>query len=367
MQKCWVTNFSENKEAENTKKLDIKIMRRLSLTTFAVLALVMSGCNGKKGAQTTQTTKALVKTELTTKSDVEQIANFSGTIEPYVQNVISPATPVRIDDILVDVGARVKKGQLLVKMDKTQYRQAMVQLSNLETDYQRMKSVYEANGISKQQLDAQLAQTEVSREAARNLLENVELTSPINGVVTGRYYDAGDMFSMSPKDGVVGVLTVMQMDKLKIEINVSEQYFPYIKMGMPVDIDVDIYKDKHFKGKVTLIYPSIDPATRTFKVEITIPNADMVLRPGMFSRVTLNFGSQERVMMPDIALQRQLGTNETYVFVVKDGVAVRKTITVGRHIGDMYEILTGVELGDEVVTAGASKLMDGSEIEIIKK
>ena len=334
------------------------------LISLAVLAVMMGGCNSKNTKQADQSAKVLVKTLPATQAEVEQIAEFTGIIQPYQQNVICPSTPVRIDDILVDVGAHVNKGQLLVKMDQTQYRQAMVQLANLENDYQRMKAVYEANGISKQQIDAQETQVKVSRESAENLLVNTELRSPLTGVVTGRYYDPGDMFSLSPKDGVTGILTVMQIDRLKIEINVSEQYFPDVKMGMPVELRIDLFPDQVFTGKVSLIYPAIDASTRTFTVEVTIPNGKQTLRPGMFSRATMNFGSHNGVLVEDLALQKQVGSNEKYVFVVKDGKAERRTVDVGRQIGHKYAILSGIEPGEEVVVAGMSKLSDGTEVEV---
>lgn len=348
-----------------------KNMKRLSVATLVALSMVMVSCSGSgnktKNANDSIPTAILVKTALTTEADVEQIAQFTGTIQPFLENNICPSMPVRIDQINVEVGDRVSKGQVLVRMDQTQFRQASVQLANLEIDYQRTKSVYDAGGISKQQLDQLFTQVEVARENVKNLKENIELRSPINGVVTGRYYDAGDMFSLSPKDGVVGVLTVMQISQLKVQVNVSEQYFPKVKIGMPVDIAVDIYPNEEFKGKVSLIYPAIDATTRTFTVEVTIPNGNNKLRPGMFSRVTLNLGKQLRVLLPDLALQKQIGSNEKYVFVVKGDVVNRTTVTVGRQIGQDYEVLTGLTAGEQVVTGGATKLMDQTKIEISQK
>lgn len=338
-------------------------MNRVAFVSLLVLAVAASGCRQKK-QEDNKSALPLVKVAPATSAEVDQVAEFTGTIQPYQENVIGPASPGRIDEILVDVGARVTKGQLLVKMDGTQYRQTAVQLAQQELDYKRMEAVYQAAGISKQQLDAQLAQVEVSREAAQNLQENIDLRSPLTGVVTGRYYDPGDMYSLSPKDGVTGILTVMQIDRLKVQIHVSEQYFLQVKEGMPADIRLDLFPETVFPAKVTLVYPAIDAATRTFTVEITIPNANLKLRPGMFCRVALNFGKAERVMIPDLAVQKQSGTNEKYVFVVRDSVAHRRTVDVGRQIGKQYEVLSGVTAGEEVVTAGAARLLEDAKVEI---
>ncbi|MBQ4279004.1 MAG: efflux RND transporter periplasmic adaptor subunit [Rikenellaceae bacterium] len=329
----------------------------------AVLAL--AGCKSRnQQAATGQVQKILVKTAPAHTAEIERIAEFTGTIEPDKQNNICPSTPVRIDEILVEVGDRVKKGQLLVKMDQTQYRQNAVQLANLETDFQRLKTVYEAGGASKQQVDQAETQIAVLREATANLKENIELRSPIDGVVTGRYYDAGDMFSLSPVDGVVGVLTVMQINPLKVIVHVSEQYFPEVKLGMPVDLLVDIYPDRTFNGKVSLIYPAIDASTRTFPVEVSIPNASGTLRPGMYARATLNLGKDTGVVVSDLAVQKQIGTNEKFVYVVKDSTAERRTVTTGRQIGNEVHILSGVDSGDQVVTAGITRLSDGAPVEV---
>lgn len=349
---------------------NVETMRKLSLLSLAAAAVTLASCSGgKKPAATTSSgeiEKVVVKVSQAISMEVEQIAEFTGTILPYKENAISPSIPTRIDNILVDVGDRVSQGQLLVKMDQTQYRQAAVQLATLETDLQRIKAVYEANGIPKQQLDAQQAQVDVSRASVQNLLENTELRSPISGVVTGRYYDPGDLYSGTPRNGMSGILTVMQIDRVKIQINVSEQYFPVVNLGLPVSIKLDIFPDTAFDGKVSLIAPAIDASTRTFMVEITIPNGSMKLRPGMFSRVALNLGKAQHVVIPDLAIQRQIGTNERFVYVVSDSIAIRRSVTVGRQLDKRYEILSGVENGEQVVTAGASKLTDGMTVEITR-
>lgn len=326
-----------------------------------ILPLVLVGC-GPKAAPDTAAKKALVKVTTSVERDVEQQAQFTGTIEPFLLNNISPSLGLRIDKIYVDVGDRVSKGQLLVEMDKRQYLQAAVQLSNLEVDYLRTERLFQEGGVSKQQLDQLETQLAVSKHAADNLRENADLISPISGVITERAYDPGDVYAVSSGK----ILTVMQLDRVKVKVNVSEQYFPQVKEGMPVDIALDVYPGVTFDGKVTLVYPALDGATRTFTIEITIPNANGKLRPGMFSRVTLNFGKLLHVLVPDVAVQKQIGTNERYVFVVKDGKVDRRIVTLGRVLGTDYEILSGVNNGDVVVTAGAQKLIDGSEVEITK-
>jgi len=342
-------------------------MRTKVLGSFAILlaALMVTGCNRskkKEAAAVEEGPKAvLVVTRVAEMANVEQIAEFTATIDPFQQNNIAPSVPGRIDQILVDVDAKVSKGALLAVMDRTQYAQLAAQLANLEADNARLKAVYDAGGISKSQMDQSDTQLSVQREAIRNLRENIELRSPINGVVTAKNYDAGDLYTGMP------ILTVMQMNPLKVKADISEIYFPQVKVGQPVEINVDMFPDKEFAGRVSLIYPAINAQTHTFTVEITIPNNNLTLRPGMFARTTLKFGSRPGVMVEDLAVQKQFGTNEKFVYIAKEGKAERRTVTIGRLIGSQINILSGVQSGEEVITTGFSKLSDGTEITVSKQ
>lgn len=329
---------------------------------LATAVVVMPGCKGKKTDAVQEDSvvkKVLVTTKVANMESIPQTAEFTSNIKGFKENDIAPTTPVRIEKIFVEVGDKVRKNQLLAKMDPTQLNTTSVQLANTEADYKRIKQVYEAGGISKQEMDAAETELSVLRDSYENLLVNTELRSPIDGIVTARNFDPGNLYS-----GSVPVLTVMQINQVKVSVSISEQYFPQVKLGMPAEIRVDMYPDKVFEGKVTLISPAIDADTRTFNVEITIPNSNLELRPGMFSRTTLNFGSKEGIMVEDISVQKQAGTNEKYVYIVQDGKAVRRVVTTGVQIGSMINILTGVNDGDEVVLTGISNLKNGSEVEV---
>ena len=198
--------------------------KQITITgAIALAALLTTGCGNNSVQQTTdEPQKVAVKTVMTVSEEVERIAEFTGNIEANAVNTIGANQPVRINRILVDVGSAVSKGQLLVEMDPTNYIQAQVQLTNVEQDYSRLKSVYDAGGVAKQQIDQMETQLRVLREQVANLKENIELRSPVNGVVTARNFDAGDLYMISP----AGILTVMEINTLRITMGVSEQFFP---------------------------------------------------------------------------------------------------------------------------------------------
>ncbi|MCD8073194.1 MAG: efflux RND transporter periplasmic adaptor subunit [Alistipes sp.] len=338
-------------------------MKKISFIAPVLLmaAVAMTGCIGKKKTvETVEEPKAPVKTQLAYYEEIDNTQEFTSTIHGYKENNIAPSlSMVRIDNIFVDVGQNVSRGQLLVKMDPTNFNQSNIQLMNLEADYNRIKAVYDAGGISRQELDQIETSLAVQREQTDNLKVNIELRSPIDGVVTQRNYDPGDLYSGTP------ILQVMQINTLKVTVSISEQYFPYVIMNMPTEIRVDMYPGQVFEGKVSLIYPAIDASTRTFNVEITIPNKDRLLRPGMFSRTILHFGKMPAIMVEDVAVQKQVGSNDKYLFIVKDGMAERREVTTGRQIGNKIQILTGLDDGDEVIITGISRLDNGTNVEII--
>ena len=135
---------------------------------------------------------------------------------------------------------------------------------------------------------------------------------------------------------------------------------------MEVKVVVDIYGDDEFNGKVSLVYPTIDPRTHTFPVEINIANANEKIRPGMYARVIVDMGSQEHVVVPDVSIIKQQGSGDRYVYVYKDGKVSYNKVEIGRRLGDSYELISGVNDGDQVAISGLARLNNGMEVEIAK-
>ncbi|MBP1670988.1 MAG: mdtA [Bacteroidetes bacterium] len=289
---------------------------------------------------------------------VNQIAEFTGNIEPYAKNSISSSASQRIEKIYVEVGTRVRKGQLLVQMENLNYGNAKTQIENLKIDMSRIDALYAAGGVSKQQSDQIHTQVKVAEESLRNLDKNTKLLSPIDGVVTQRNFDNGDLTMGQP------ILVVMQLQPVKIMISISEEFFPKVKIGTPVEISLDIYEGQKFPGKVSLIYPTIDAASRTFQVQVSINNPKMEIRPGMFARAKVELGAKNRVVVPDKSVIKQQGTNDKYIYVLDGETVLFTKVELGRRIGAQYEILSGIENGQKVVVAGMNNLVDKAKVEV---
>ena len=339
-----------------------------SFQLAAVLVAAMLGaCSGgeEKKAETaveTVVTKPVVKLATVTSRDVAQIGEYTATVEAEAKNSIAPTSPGRISQIFVEVGDYVRKGQKLVQMDAANLTQLKLQLDNQEKEFNRVDELYKVGGASKAEWDAAKTNLDVRRSSYENLLENTQLLSPLDGVITERRFDEGNLYSSSDKP----VLVVQQITPVKLIVNVSEQNFPKVTKGMPVTVKLDVYEGEEFEGKVSLVYPTIDAATHTFPVEVSLPNASKRVRPGMFARVTMNFGSKNHVVVPDMAVVKRAGSGDRYVYVYNNGKVSYNKVELGRRIGSEYELISGVDNNSQVVIAGQNRLADDVEVEVIQ-
>jgi RND family efflux transporter MFP subunit len=252
----------------------------------------------------------------------------------------------------------VKKGQVVAEMDQTQLAQVELQLRNNETELNRLRGLYEVGGLSKSDLDAIEMAYNVSKTQYDNLKENATLVSPINGVITARNYDAGDMYAMSAP-----IYVVEQIAPVKLLIGISETDYSKVKKGDSVEITADAIPGKTFYGKINKIYPTVDPATRTFTVEVVVANNYNTLRPGMFARAKVNFGVNNSVVIPDVAVVKQQGSGERFVYILnEDGTVTYQKVVLGRRMGAEYEVLEGISDGAKIVTGGMIRLKDGVKV-----
>ena len=340
-----------------------------SFQLAAVLVAAMLGaCSGgeEKKAETTAAEtvveKPAVKLATVTSRDVEQIGEYTATVEAEAKNNIAPTASGRISKIFVEVGDYVRKGQKLVQMDAANLTQLKLQLDNQETEFKRVDELYKVGGASKSEWDAAKTNLDVRRSSYENLLENTQLVSPLNGVVTARNFDNGDLYTSTQ----MPVLVVEQIAPVKLMVNVSEPNFPKVTKGMPVKVKLDVYGDEEFEGKVSLVYPTIDAATHTFPVEVTLANANQRVRPGMFARVTMNFGTKNHVVVPDMAVVKRAGSGDRFVYVYNNGKVSYNKVELGRRMDTEYELISGVDNNAQVVIAGQTRLADGVEVEVIQ-
>lgn len=297
---------------------------------------------------------------------VEQ--NITATIYAFEETYLSPALQGRIRSVKVEVNDHVKKGQLLVEMDRTQLDQTRLQYETLKTDLARMDTLLQYGSVTQQSYDQMKSQVETTELVLRNLEENTLMRAPHNGIITGKYYNNGELFSPTPNTqaGKAALISMIQIDPVKVMVNLSESYLPLVKVGTEARITTDVYPGEAFKGSIFRIHPTINEGSRTFTVEVKVPNKDERLRPGMFARVSLKFGEKDALLVPSIAVLQTTGTNERYIMLNDNGKARKVTVKIVARHDDQLEIASSqLQGGEQLIYAGQSNLENGDPVEVM--
>ena len=347
-------------------------MNRKICSLIIAACILLASCGSREnqsGAATGTADSASVipvKVIPVSRTMIARTIDYTSTIMAYEEVNLAPSTPGRVDQIYVEVGDRVQKGQDLFLMDRTQYYANKIQLASLEKDLARLDTLLKVGSVKEQLYDQTKAQYEVMRANVDFMEENTLLEAPFAGIITGKYLEDGELYSGAPgMSGKSAVVTLMQINPVKIIVSISEQYFPLIKNGMKVRVVADVYPDKSFEGTIFRIHPTIDAMSRSFRAEVRISNGREQLRPGMFARAYLDMGEEEAFVVPANAVMLQEGTNERYIFVVENGTAIRKNVILGQRFDDRFEIAGGdLKEGDSLVTEGQARLMNGQKVEI---
>ena len=336
-------------------------VRTIIYVAAAVMAVSCGNNNSKTAEQPQAAEVRLPNVTIMAASykDVPQSDVYTANVEAYAKNNIAPQSPSRIQKIYVEVGDFVRAGQIVAKMDEVSLNQSKLSMANDSLEYSRIKKLYEQGGVSKSDFDAMELKYNVTRSQYQNLLENTILRSPVSGVITARNYDQGDMYGGSP------IYVVEQITPVKLYVGISEMDYTRVKKNDTVTLTADALPGKTFTGRIARIYPTIDAATHTFTAEVNVANGDRLLRPGMYARVTVNFGSNHSIVVPDDCVVKQQGSGVRSVFVLQaDNTVKEVVVTLGRHFGTEYEILSGIAEGDKVVVKGQASLKNGSKVNV---
>ena len=294
--------------------------------------------------------------------------NITSTVIAYEETYLSPALSGRIRSVKVEVNDHVKKGQLLVEMDRTQLEQTKLQYHQLKTDLARMDTLLRYGSITEQAYDQLNAQVETTELILENLEENTLLRAPYSGVITGKYYNDGELYSPTPNTpvGKAALISMIQVDPVKVMVNLSEKYLPLVKVGMAATVTTDVYPKEIFSGIVSRIHPTVNAASRTFVAEVKVPNRQDKLTPGMFARVSLKLGEGEALIVPAIAVMQQAGTNQRYIMLHENGSAKKVNVQIINRHDDQLEISSPeIKGGEQLIYAGQTRLEDGAPLNLV--
>jgi len=348
-----------------------------TFSAIMISGLILSGCSSKTQttavaasdpAAVTEKAPVPVKVASLAKTKIARTIDYTATVLPFEEVNMAPSTPGRIDKIYVEVGDRVGKNDKLFLMDRTQLYQLKLQLSSLEKDLTRLDTLLKSGSAKQQQYDQLKTQYDVTKTNVDFMEQNTLMQSPFTGIVTGKYFEDGEVYSGAPttQTGRASVVTVQQVNPLKVNVSISEQYYPLIRRGIKAEITADVYKNEIFTGTVYRISPTINSGTRSFDVELELPNRNELLKPGMFVRVSMDLGEVETFVVPANTVLVQEGTNTRFVYVEKSKLAQRIEVLIGKRFDDQLEIISNnLKEGDNLVTEGQARLINGDKIEIV--
>jgi membrane fusion protein (multidrug efflux system) len=259
-------------------------------------------------------------------------------------------------------GQQVTEGDLLVTLDD---REIAAQLAVAQATYEKVRSQYQRSDslratqvVSEAELDelaADVRRAEADVTAARARLDHCSIRAPISGVVGLRHISRG---------GLVGpdtlITTLDDIDEVKLHFAVPESYLATVRNGMQVNAATSVYPDEKFSGTVVTIDSRIDPVTRSVTVVARVANDSGILKPGMFMNVALKRERESVVLLPEAALSPRSGRQ--FVFIVEDGVASEREVSLGVRAPGRVEVKSGLEPGDTVVLEGVQKLRNGSPV-----
>jgi RND family efflux transporter MFP subunit len=282
----------------------------------------------------------------------------------------------------VEEGLDVKKGQQLAVIDHEVYQtqvdaaRAQVMASEVEVtdanrESRRIKALLEGGSATEQNRDkaitvmqtaeARLVSAKANLEMADiNLRESV-IRSPIDGVITAKHIDVGNMINVGQP-----IVTVTDMKTVKIVVAAPERYSGRIQVGMKAVVRVESLGEREFDARVYSVYPSLDEATHSVQAEIRLDNEQKVFRPGMFAKVSLVLQQQDNaiVVLGDVVLGGKI--DEPYVYVVEGGVAHKRIVKTGIVEGEDIEITEGLKAGEAIVVNGMQSLIDGTKVEVVR-
>ncbi len=356
-----------------------------AIIVFLILTLTISyriytnlAANKDRADKATQGRAVAVETAVVTRRDITPTLLFSANLEPVWSADISSKVDGRIDRLVVEEGDGVKAGDIVATLDTNELAAQVIQaegnlltaqagLEQAELDLRRNDALAKQGAVSLQTLDTMRIKRDLAlgqlRSAEGNMslltarLENANITAPRNGVVIKRFVQSG----YYTKSGSA-IVTLADTSSLLAKATVGEAQMQDIIIGSTVKVLVSALGNKEFSGVITRLSPAAASPSRTFTAEITIPNPQSELKPGIFANVSTPVQARKNVIaVPESALVMK--EDQKTVFVVNaQGVAQQSVLKLG-YVGEGYaEVLAGLQEGDVIITAGHNKVKDGSVI-----
>jgi len=327
-----------------------------------LLGLTLVGCEQEQQAVEVER-QTSVNVSIVGTSDEEVTRSFTGSIEGERQADLYAKISEAVEKVHFSEGKIVRAGQVVVSLDKdgpsSNFRQAQSLLNNSKKHFEKMELLYNEGAVSETQFDAARTDYEVNQAAFDAAAQLVRIESPVNGIVTSVDVSPGDFVGAGQK-----LATVASIDKLRIKLAVNARDIDYFLQGAKVTVNAEGV-DETGVGEVVSIARSADPETRAFQVEVGMDNASEAFSPGLFVAVGITLEELDDVIVVDRGAVLLLD-NQNVAFVVYNGTADKRTLTLGADLNGHVVVREGLSTGDTLVTLGQTYLDDGFKVKIIE-
>lgn len=352
--------------------------RKVTIFLLLALLIVLPGC--KKEAEEEKEVPLTVTAAEVKMRDITEKVRYAGFVKGASEVAVYPKAAGKLAEIYIKEGDYVKKGQVIARIDSSDYEVALkqarvglemakVQLKNAETNLERTRMLYEAGAASKQQLEGAetaaesarlgVEQAEAAIDAASVQVNNCTVTAPISGVAGKVNVSEGAMVSQQ-----VPITALADVSSLEVEIMVGESDINYVAAGGEVEVNVRSAREESYKGKIISISPLADQMKKSYPVKLRIVDKDDMIKPGMFAEASLSARSRGHVLaVPANALVAKGG--RTVVFVVdKESRARMKEVKIGLEGRDYVEVAKGLKEGEKVIVKGNTLVDDGTLVKV---
>ncbi len=366
----------------NFKDKRVKILVGLSVLLVAVVAFrIFNNIRNdrERAERITRGREIAVETGFPQRVRIMPELKFSGSLDPEWQAEVAPKVDGRIEKVYVKEGDKVKKGQVLAKLEQVDtdaellqargdYMDAETNLRKAERDLVRYEKLFTSGAVSEQAVDdyrfardnaaAKLEAARGTLRAKESAFSGTNIVAPASGIVAKRYFQEG----YYAKAGVP-LFAIADISTLKTVINIPEGQIDGVAVGNEANIILPAFSNRKIVGKVTSIAPVADLPAHTFSTEISVDNPEGLLA-GVFATVILNAEPRENVLtIPPRAIVMRDDQKTVYV-VGEDGIVKRRVLSVGYFNEELVEIVDGVKEGERIVTGGQNKLREGSKIKV---
>jgi RND family efflux transporter MFP subunit len=314
-------------------------------------------------------------TALTAKKEVfHHFVELQGDVQTKQNVLVYPETPGTLEKVFVTEGQKVSKGQVLAKIDDGGLQEQVAQLEATtalaQTTFERQKRLWDQKIGS----EIQYLQAKTSYESQKNTLKQLKIQlgkstikAPFSGIVDDVIKDEGTVVAPGPG---AELFRIVNLSNMYIEAAVPETYITNVTKGKDVEVYFPVLGEK-IDAKVRQSGNFINPANRTYQIEIAIPNSKNNIKPNLTAKLKINdYTNKEAILIPQSIISEN-ASGEQYVYIIKnekgnEGVATQTVVKTGKTQGDVIEILEGISTGDKLIEAGARSVKDGQEVKIIQ-